>query len=380
MKKKFLVVSFMLFLATSVFSKDFDAIYGNFKIVLNDSAGTYCLYVNDPRSEKFVPVLNQLNNSSKNKFYLKVGNTVYPLSKQDGVSSSHEFTQSGATLTYSVKNIADVKVFFTFVNSLTGKVEDADIVIVDILVTNISRVSKNVSVKAVFDTILGETYASHFSTEKIAGINTEAVFNSMEADKWIKSCNDNLSVKFLLDGPTISPTSNVSLANISFVSTDIWEPNLVPGRGFSSLFSIDNSAVAVSWRQYRLTPSAKCNVRFYITTGVLGDESPDTTCRFFTANLASENLASFKEAEKFINVEAVEYAILTSNDNKVEPVSSYKDNPEYANIPSEKLNQEYIDDLLHQIEEIQNNPDKYSQERITQLNLELDTILRMLGQ
>ena len=389
MKKRILTIFLILTLVSFVFAKEYDAIYGNFRINMNDTAGTYCLYVMDPISENFVPVLNPLNNSSKNKLYLKSGNRVYPLSKQDGVSATHEFYQTGASISYVVKNVAVVKVMFNFVNSKTGNLEDADLAIVDILVQNNAKVSKNVAVKAVFDTVLGESYIHHFSTSKIDGISTEAVFNSMESDKWIKSANDNISLKFLFDGQTISSPSNVSLANINLLSTDNWENKMVPGRGFSSLFSINNSAVSVTWKQYRLMPESKCNIRFYISSGSVGEEAADTQCPFFTSEMAQKNYLAYKEAENFINVEAVEYAVLTSHDANKDPVSAYKEDKEkmeenaalnQTNIPKEKLNQEYIDSLLRQIEEVQNHPDKYSQERINQLNLELDTILRILGQ
>ncbi|MCR5699582.1 MAG: hypothetical protein K6G52_08065 [Treponemataceae bacterium] len=385
--KKSICLLFALVLTFSAFAKDFDAVYGIYQIKINDNAGSFCLFVEDPRSEKFVPVLNPLGNFSRNKFYLKAGNRVYPLSKIDGVPFTYEIFQTYATMTYSVKGVADVKFIFTFVNSRTGQPENADMAIVDALITNKGRVTKNYTLKAVFDTLLGETYVSHFSTEKLKLLNTEAVFSSMVADHWIKSANENISLKFLFNGPSISNPTNVSVANVNLLSTDNWEPNLVPGRGYNSLFSINNSAISATWPTYKLVPDAKCNVRFYISTAVLGSETPDTTSPFFTTGMAEKNLNEYKESEKFINAEFEEYAKLTSNDAAVEPVSAYKDAKNAAEveenlpqIPPEKVNQEYINELLAQIEEVQKNPDKYSQEKVLQLNTELDAVLKMLGQ
>ncbi|MDY6030943.1 MAG: hypothetical protein SPI86_04160 [Treponemataceae bacterium] len=384
--KKSICLLLTLVLTFSVFAKDFDAVYGIYQIKINDNAGSFCLFVEDPRSEKFVPVLNPLGNFSRNKFYLKAGNRFYPLSKIDGVPFTYEINQTCTTMTYSVKGVADVKFIFTFVNSRTGQAENADMAIVDALITNKGRVTKNYTLKAVFDTMLGESYISHFATDKLKALNTEAVFTSMVADHWIKSANDNISLKFLFNGPSISNPTNVSVANINLLSTDNWEPKLVPGRGYNSLFSINNSAISATWPSYKLVPEAKCNVRFYITTAVLGDETPDAKSPFFTTGMAEKNLKDYKDKEKFINAEIEEYAILSSNDSPVEPVSAYKNDknvPDSDNLPKiapEKVNQEYINELLAKIEEVQKNPDQYTQDKVLQLNTELDAVLKMLGQ
>ena len=102
--------------------------------------------------------------------------------------------------------------------------------------------------------------------------------------------------------------------------------------------------------------------------------------------MAEKNLKDYKDEEKFINAEIEEYAILSSNDSNVEPVSAYKngkngtDSDNLPKIAPEKVNQEYINELLAKIEEVQKNPDQYTQDKVLQLNTELDAVLKMLGQ
>ena len=52
----------------------------------------------------------------------------------------------------------------------------------------------------------------------------------------------------------------------------------------------------------------------------------------------------------------------------------------YVEITPEKLNLEYVAQLIKEIEELEKNPDLYDASRILYLHTELDTILEILGQ
>ena len=69
----------------------------------------------DSEGERFRPVLNPLDNSSGTLLFLKAGSKVYPLSKLGGVPIIQNMSENSATITYSIKNVAEVNFIFSFV-------------------------------------------------------------------------------------------------------------------------------------------------------------------------------------------------------------------------------------------------------------------------
>lgn len=415
--KKLISFFVTIFILVSVFASDKDGVFGIYRLVLHEKSGTFSLYQIDPSNEKYVAVLNPLDNSSGTILYLKSGSKIYPLSKQAGVAVTQEMTETNASITYTVKNVASVVLNFTFCSSQTGIFEEtSDIAIVDIIVNNIGKKTKIVSLKGVFDTCLGETIAQHFSTKTLPIINSEAVFNSMYADKWLQTSNGKNKVRFLLDGETITRPVSVVVANKDILATDVWEPKLIPGRGFNSLFSLNNSAIGITWNSYKLAPEKLCGVRFYISASSTEEDCADATSEFFTSGKAVKSASFLADSDKLVAEEVIQYVVLSTQDkddesnfksvdestadkketeekektesevketNSVEvaPVAeSPKTEEMKIEITPEKLDQSYIESLINQIDELEKNSDEYDIEKIQRLNAELDAILEHLKQ
>lgn len=428
----FLVISICSF----AMAKDLDGVFGMFRVELHDKAGTFTLSVLDSNSDKFKPILNPLDNSSGTLLYLKAGSKVYPLSKLGGVPVIQNMTESSATITYNIKNIAEVNLIFSFVSSETGTfTETADLVVVDVLVKNISKKTRVYSLRGVFDTFLGENSSVHFSTNTMKALNSEALFNSMYNDKWIKSSDGNNSIKFLLDGDTITRPASVVVANRDVLSVDSWEPKIVPGRGFNSLFSLNNSAVGITWSSYKIAPQKLFGIRFYISGATNLEEPADTNSFFFTSGKALQSASFVHESDKLVAEEVIEYVVLSTKDEdendtseeiivEEEPIDTTNESSDdvseelptdeeipveefiedenleefpledevelddaeevadgnlpYVEITPEKLNLEYVEELIKEIEELEQNPEMYDAGRILYLHTELDAILKIL--
>ena len=448
-KKLFLGVFICFIICSFSFSKDFDGVFGMYRLELHENAGTFTLSMLDSDSEKFIPVFNPLDNSSGTLLYLKSGSKVYPLSKLGGVPIIHNMTENSATITYNIKGVAEVNFIFSFVYSATGFfTENSDLVIIDVLVKNLSKKSKILSLRGVFDTYLGENSPIHFTTKTLNLLNSEAYFNSMSIDKWIKSSDGKNSIKFLLEGETITTPEAVMVANRDILSVDSWEPRIVPGRGFNSLFSLNNSAVGITWNAYKVAPEKLFGVRFYISGASDSKEPVDTSCSFFTSGKALQTASFVYDSDKLKAEEVIEYVVLSTNtdvekddnkdDNKdnenvsetieIVPVSEgsesgdddtldsdenefveetsiiedsevvedevtseetdvldeYTEEPEqnlpYVEITPEKLNLEYVEELIKEIEALEQNPELYDASRILYLHTELDAILEILEQ
>ena len=438
--KKLILGVFICFVICSFsFAKDFDGVFGMFRLELHEKAGTFTLSMLDSNGEKFIPVFNPLDNSSGTLLYLKVGSKVYPLSKLGGVPVIHNMTANSATITYNIKNIAEVNFIFSFVYSDTGTfAENSDLVVVDVLVKNLSKKSKVFSLRGVFDTYLGEKSPIHFSTKNMNSLNSEAIFNSMTVDKWIKSSDGKNSIKFLLDGETITTPLSVVVANRDILTVDSWEPRIVPGRGFNSLFSLNNSAVGITWNSYKVNPEKLFGIRFYISAASDSNEPADTSCTFFTSGKALQTASFVNDSDKLKAEEVIEYVVLSTNqneeerDNEVveevvseqveeipvtegieniedteideniegsvitetpveteqveeselldEPLEEPENNLPYVEITPEKLNLEYVGELIKEIELLEQNPELYDASRILYLHTELDAILEILEQ
>ncbi len=438
-KKYFFVLICVFFVSSFAVAKDFDGVFGIFRMELHEKSGTFTLSILDDEGEKYVPVLNPLDNSSGTLLYLKTGSKIYPLSKLAGVPVVQNMTQNTATITYNIKNVAEVNLIFSFCSSQTGTfTEDADLVVVDVLVKNIGKKTKIYGLRGVFDTYLGEKYHTHFTTKNLNVLNTETLFNSMYADKWIKSTDGNNSIKFLLDGETITRPSTVVVANRDILKVDSWDPRIVPGRGFNSLFSLNNSAIGITWNTYKIAPEKLFGIRFYISGSTGANEPADTNATFFVSGKAMQSASFIYESDKLVADEAVEYVVLSTDKNydgsvdeefeinneeisvsegkesveneviednvtedvvedelieETEPleesVSDYLDDYEnldsvdennlpYVEITPDKLNLEYVEELIKEIEELEKNPEMYDATRILYLHTELDAILEIL--
>ena len=417
-KKYFFVLLIIFSVSSFAVAKDLDGIFGNYRIELHEKSGTFTLSMLNEEGEKFIPVFNPLDNSSGSLLYLKTGSRVYPLSKLGGVPVSQSMTESTATITYNIKNVAEVSLVFSFCSSDTGTfIETSDLVIVDVLVKNISKKTRIFSLRGVFDTFLGENTPFHFTTKNINALNSEALFNSMYADKWIKSSDGKNSIKFLLDGETITRPASVVVANRDILKVDSWEPRIVPGRGFNSLFSLNNSAIGITWNSYKISPEKLFGVRFYISGATGFQEPADTNSVFFASGKALQSASFIYESDKLVAEEVVEYVVLSTNENddgyvddgviteKTEEVivsqgtetvnddiveneysdidsyeESFEDDLPYVDITPDKLNLDYVTELINEIEELEKNPQLYDASRILYLHTELDAILEILEQ
>ena len=391
---------------------EIEGVFGIYRVVLHDNAGTFSLYMENAKNNKYVPILNPLDSSSGTRFYLKSGSLVYVLSKSAGVPVSQYLTETGFRVEYTVKNIAIVNFDFSFCSSETGELNEfADIIIVDAFVTNISKKTDSFALKAIFDTYLGESQAKNFSTKTIPIINEEISFLSMKDEKWIKTSDGINSMQFLLDGYNVTSPLSVTLANRDILLTDVWTPNLIPGRGYNSLFSFNNSAVCIHWDSSRISPQLQNAMHFYISAASNGYNPPDMNSLYFkeknaealsvdliqVADIETEDgegiIVEVKKPENIENIppkvenpeidKAVIQEKVVVTVEKTEPVedTSIQDlNPYEYTLPltQEQLDPAYIENLLEKIGNMETDSSEIDREEILRLNAELDAILEFL--
>ncbi len=395
--RRIIAILLCLFITSLLCAVEVEGVFGIYRVVLHDKSGTFSIYMENSKTSKYVPILNSLDSSSGTRLYLKAGSFVHVLSKNAGIPVSQYLTDTGFHIEYTIKNLALVTLNFTFVSSEDGVLgEFADVIIADIYVTNTSGKTDSFALKAVFDTVLGESVARHFTTKTFPVVNEEMAFSSMYADPWIRTSDGTNSMQFLLDGDTITRPLSVTLANRDLLLTDVWNPTLIPGRGFNSLFSFNNSAVCIHWNSYRISPKLQSAIRFYITAASNEQTPADTSSSFFSGGKAAEISTEIMTVQEMAIEEIIEPPVVyevtgkTPVDDKgsfqqpekepVDDVSVQDTNPyEYTKpITQEQLDPAYIEALLAKIEGFESDSTDIDREEILRLNAELDAILEYL--
>ncbi len=328
------------------------------RLVVYDYSGAMCLYIRSSETEEYTPLFSSVNEAYTSGIYLKYGKVSRKLTRSAGIGIDVQETDTGAEVTYTLKNIATVVVKYTILSAVNRL--QADCVRVDVSIENVDKYSDTFAVKAVFDTILGEHSGNHFSTNVGSKVNTERMFQSFTDEKWLRTTDGIESLQFLLHGGDVSTPQYVAVANRDLLLSNEWVPVVTDGRYFDSIWITGNSAVGIYWHDVQLKSRAKSNFTFYMTATTASMTPPDikTVCGNLSEEIASLNIYT--------------EPVYTDSHGTIFTVGELTD---------EQLNPDYIADLFQRIQELEaaeSDSTTYFDE-IQKLNGELDAILLKLG-
>ncbi len=366
--KKIIAIFVVSLCMLSTFAMDLEKTYGLFKVALNEKIGTFSISVLDTATEKYKPVISRTDSSSNTKLYVLSGSTVYPLNLRYGVNIATEISDLYTRMEYTVPKKFSVNLYFSFYASEPDGI--LDVMQVDAVIKNISDAVKNYSFKIVFDTILGESTKTHFSTLDKMSITSEHNFPSMAHDKWIRSSDGSHAVQFLLYGSDIIEPWKAVVANRDILLTSTWNPSYKDGRGFNSFYTFNDSALLIQNDGMLLSPEEEHDMRFYITAGTENKNPVDENCTFlkqkafaedgtkldfvkFVPPVLEENIFSEEEVAQAENAEGQEVSegqktadepkasmIRASEDSKDKPVDAKKAKKEAEKAAKKKAKEE----------------------------------------
>lgn len=354
--KRVICLLVSLFCFVCVFSEDIVLEQGILKLVLHEYSGTFSLYKKNTQTGKYVSLIDNSYDGATSGFYLKLGNKKIKLTRVAGVEIATESLMNGAQLIYTVKNEAIVKVSFTLLKSIIDG--EYDSLKIQMSTQNISSNSKNMAMKVVFDTVLGEVGGNHFMTKQNKSVSTETFFTDMTALRWIRSANQTDSVQFLISGDGVSNPEFVVLGSRDTVLAESWIPPYKIGRSFDSIQTYGNSAIGICWRDVMLSPLSVGTFSFYVTTGSNG-RNPAEIKVFETGVLQEE--------------------IVVKEDESVQYTDSYGTTYTIGALTQAQLDPEYVSALLEKIHNLEILADKSNRDEIQKLNAELDAIMQKLG-
>ena len=374
---------------------------GLVKITTNSKLGTFCIFAVD-YSGKSYPVLSSLNEYTSSSFYLKTGRKIFKLSANDKVKTGITELENGIKIIYSINDVATIFVEITAFSSASGK--NTDTLKFNITVKNTGKRSESFALKAVLDTILGENDRFHFYNSKGNPVKNEALFRSMEEDKWFLSKNEKAAMQILLDGGDITSPEIVSLVNYKKLENSKWLPTEQYYGAFDTVLSYNNSAVAIVWPDQTLSPEGSSTTTFYISVAldgmipngykyVYGIKTPESEKKpeISVPDKKDNNLTKvdFTAESEEISKEPEEIDSKVDDNNVVtDSVQTEMVTPEEISIPNiefnveniskDHLTTEYIQSLIDRIAELEKAGSSANRGEILQLNAELDAILSIL--
>jgi len=360
-------------------------IENNFETMLlksRGSAGSFNLSALDEDGKAF-PVLSVLQEFTNSSFYICSGKTVYKLSGSSGVKTASLKTDRGMKLLYQINGVADVEVDFqVFASVPQGAM---DIIKVTATVKNTAIKSRNMGIKAVFDTTLGEKTQYHFTDQNTDPVENEILSRDPSRFTLIESKDDKATFQLVLKGGDATEPEFVAIGNYNTVATLDWEPNVLRQHSFNTLTSYNNTAIGVNWPCKTVMPSGEISVCFYMGAAVLPSNLDVLAYAEGRPSLRKKQGYAVETGTK--ETKGVETQLITEDPDLVQVVPSKTSSSSKAeikfdvnSITEEQLQPEYIQALIDRIQNLEESDSTMNRDDLLLLNAELDMILQKLRQ
>lgn len=346
---------------------------GIIRIKTKPHLGTFNIgVIND--DNKDVSVLSSSNEYTSTSLYLKTSKKIYKLTAGSGVYTKSFVGKNAIRLLYNIPKVADVAVdMYCFPSGTPG---DDDMIRVTATITNKGKKNETFSLKAILDTVLGESDKYHFYTSDGMPVKNEVMFRTMQNQKWVLSKNELASMQLLFDGSDCTAPSLVALANYSTLEKRSWEPDMLSYRAFDTVLSYNNSAVGVIWQESKIAPLETSKNVFYIA---------------LASDLRKPNGDKYLFHEEYLEDEETEKTKVQNTQKMGEPADVLEIAPSKPEVSEsvdftvkklgkEQLSPEYVQALLDKIASLEENKPDINREELLQLNAELDAILEALRQ
>ncbi len=261
--KKLMLVCVLLISCSTVFA-NVDATVDNIRIEIEDYTGAVSIYrksIND----RFVSIFDSKTFTKTPAFHVLYNGAVLPVNFSGGFKITSSFKDTRATLVAVLKNRLELTVHYDLFSANEDGLIDS--IRVTSQVVNLTKGEQEVGVKALFDTWLGESTITHFTTELQTSINSETLFTNIENDKWVQSANSTDVIRFIVPEQQLINIDSIIVANKNLLTQLVWDYNIQRGREFHSLNSYNNSALSITWKNFILGSVPSKVQEFYILTG-----------------------------------------------------------------------------------------------------------------
>lgn len=188
------------------------------------------------------PVVETNDQGESTYISLFVDRKEYRLNRSKKVDYHYEVEGDCVSVIYDIKSLAQLKAEYRIWNSS---------VLVSYSLSNLDSKPHSFAIKAVYNTILAETYNAHFSVPS-QEVSAEISFEPSSKLDYVSSGDENRAIRFVVFGEGITPPKIVVLANKDIVEESNLATVFKNGRPFNSLLSYNNSSVALFWEDENL--------------------------------------------------------------------------------------------------------------------------------
>jgi hypothetical protein len=366
-------------------SKNVDATFGSIRLRAKKNIGTFNIAIIDEFG-KTIPCFSTSNEYITTSFYLKSGKRIIKLNEDSCVDTACRKIENGMQVLYSIEKLADVFITFQCVCP-NPSYKGFDSVKITAHVENTGSKKADFQLKAVFDTILGETDRHHFYDSKDAPVKNEVQYNKKSDSLWFTSKNANASMQFVFSGKGVSPVEMLALANYSTLDTKYWEPDMLSYRAFDTVLAYNNSAVGVIWKSKKIAPENSADDVFYICTA-LGKDEPQGKYIFGEGDKDNppDVADNTKSSDEKLNDKTSKPDTTAKPQEKTDKPQEPKEDSSSVQKPSETVtdysqkkpeySKEDIQKLLDKIAALEDDGENVDRAEIERLNKQLDEILK----
>lgn len=340
-----LVLAFFLAASASIaWAEPLELADGGLRLTLNPETGSFMLHqLANTGKNRYEPLLEDRNQGTTSWFSVSFNGAAFKLARRPGRDARLEPVDGGARFVYTPTDAFQVVQKFSFV---TNGGNSARAILVETTIENTSDKPASVALKALLDTMLGEGEGIHFFTDARNRISAETrLVGGRDPDSVIVSARKDLSFMVLLDSPQVTRPESVIIANWERLDTLKWAPEVIEGRSFNTIYSIQDSALLLSWPEVTVQPNASYTVKTIL--GPFGGKDGLGANR----RPAVVSQPEPPRTETPINVSAL----------------------------TESERQMRIRLLLDRIAVVEKNPDAASDEELASLNRQLDALLKPSG-
>ncbi len=335
------VLSLFVFASmTTAWAESLELTSGSLRLTLNSNTGSFLLHqIADTGKNRYEPLFEDRNQGTTSWFSVSFNGAAFKLARRPGRDVRLETTETGARFVFTPNDAFLVVQAFSFV---TDSARGTQAVLVETTIENTSGKNASIALKALFDTMLGEGQGIHFFTNLRSRISAETrLVGGRDPDSVIVSARKDLSFMILLDSASVTRPESVIIANWERLDTLKWTPDVIEGRSFNTIYSIQDSALLLSWPVQDILPNSSYTVRTII--------GPYTEKDGFSADRRPVEVrpAAPVPLEPPVNVSAL----------------------------TESERQMRIRLLLERIAIVEKNPDAASDEELASLNRQLDALL-----
>lgn len=265
------IVLCILLIPISSFVSALEVSEGRVLLEIHERTGRFTLsYLSDLGSMRYEPLFVD-EDPRTSVLDVSFDDTVFRVGEDSSLTQSVERTPNGARITWE-SAILRITQEFRFVRAPSSGVVSGVQVVVS--VENLTSSSREVAVRALLDTDLGESQSAHFTVADGTAISREqSVIPSTTQNHWdsVPDADGAMGLRMFIYGPGAEAIERVVFANWKRLNESRWEYSVNESRNFSLLpYSINDSAALLYGQKATVEPSESHEYSFVLTSTTAG--------------------------------------------------------------------------------------------------------------